>query len=304
MQAEELAASTTAQVADENAMPEDFASYQAARLKEAAPVADAAPEEMPASGEKPPESAPDSGLEKDTTQEQPKPKPSGVEKRISQLTKAWRNEERRREDLERQLAEARAGGPAADGQPAANADGKPVSESFQSYDEYIEALADWKLEQREKARADEIKRAQAAEAETSRRRVAEAFEEKTNAAVAKYPDFVDALDSDVPMSEAMMQVIVLHPKGLDAAYYLAKNPDEAARISELVPKAAAREIEKIIASINAPAAKETKPITKAPKPPSTVGGSAAPASQDITDEKFAEDFSAWEKKRRRELAAR
>lgn len=306
MPVEDVAASTTAQAEETNAMPEDFASYRAARLKAVSTTAEAAQEEKdePADGEKPPENAPESGPEKDKAQEQAKPKPSGVEKRIAQLTKAWREEERRREELERKLAEATSAKPA-EKPEAGKAGGKPVPESFNSYDEYIEALTDWKLEQKEKARVEEATRAKAAEVETQRRRVAEAFEEKTNAAVAKYPDFVEALDADVPMSEAMMQVMVLHSQGLDIAYHLAKNPAEAARISELVPSAAARELEKIAASLNAPAGTETsKPTTKAPKPPSTVGGSAAPASRSITDEKFGEDYASWERARKRQLAGR
>lgn len=299
---EDVAASTTAQVEQTNAPPEDYAAYRAARLKTLATNVEAEQDgkDEPAAGDKPAESAPEPGPEKDKTQEQPKPKPSAVEKRIAQLTKAWREEERRREELERRLAEATSAKPA-ETPGSSKADGRPVAEAFDSYEEYIEALTDWKLEQKEKARAAEVQRAKEQEAEATRRRIAEAFEEKMNAAVSKYPDFIDALDADIPMSEAMMQMMVVHPHGLDVAYYLAKNPSEAARISELVPTAAAREFEKIVASLNAPASKETKPITKAPKPPSTVGGGAGPASHSITDEKFAEDYSAWEKARRRQL---
>lgn len=302
MPVEDPAASTPAQPEDGNPFPEDFAAYREARLKKAEP-ADGDPQkdaEPPAAGEKPAGSAPEPGPEKDKTQEQPKPKPSSVEKRIAQLTKAWREEERKREELERQLAEAKAA-KAEPKEPPAKGDGKPDPDDFEVYADYIEALTDWKLEQKEKARSAELQRAKEQEAEATRRRIAEAFEEKMNAAVSKYPDFIDALDADIPMSEAMMQMMVLHPQGLDVAYHLAKNPSEAARIAELVPTAAAREFEKIVASLNAPASKETKPMTKAPKPPSTVGGGAGPAPHSITDEKFAEDYSAWEKARRRQL---
>lgn len=78
-------------------------------------------------------------------------KPSRAQARIQQLARE-RNEERKaRQELEARLArlEAQAAPPArAEAEPAKKPAGKPMPDQFETYEEYVEALTDHKMEER------------------------------------------------------------------------------------------------------------------------------------------------------------
>jgi hypothetical protein len=253
------------------------------RAAPAAPTSDA-PGDQP----KPPDSAPDQKPE-DGADDQPEPKhelPKGVQKRIDRLT-------RDKYRLQAELDVARRQAPAQQAQPrstAANANGAPKPEQFKSYEEFLEARAEWKAEQKVSAVLSEMHestRRQSAEAEQSR--LAQTWEERVGKASEVYDDFEEvALSPDLPISEAMMAALVRTEKGPDVAYYLGKHREVAAQLSTLDPFSAAIRIGEIAATLSQPAPKKT---TNAPEPINPVGGRASPTKDParMTDAEFA----AW-----------
>lgn len=175
--------------------------------------------------------------------------------------------------------------------------GKPSVDQFDTYEDYLDALSDWKVEQKLSGFQQQTQRQSE---DIQRQRHAQEFEARKQAkiaeGVAKYPDFNDVV-SDNPslaitpvMAEAMLESEVF----ADIAYYLGDNPEEAARISRLPPVSQAREIVKLESKVNTP----PKP-TKAP-PPIVPSGQKAQAKKDpaeFTDREWAE----WVRKARKGL---
>ena len=173
--------------------------------------------------------------------------------------------------------------------------GKPATEQFGTYEEYLEALAKYTVtEERKKAQQeDEAKKAH----ETTKQKVA-TYAERADKARETLADFDDVVDQDLPISQAMVESITDSEIGPQIAYYLGKNPQEALRIAKLPPMAAAREIGKLEAKLtpaDEPEKTETTP-SKAPKPPSPVKGattSPGPSDNDSMDD--------WLRKRNKQL---
>jgi len=210
------------------------------------------------------------------------PKKNGVTKRIDELVKL-REEARRDAEYWRKVAleklEAEKG---KGGKRDTQVDpGRPSPDGFKTYDEYVEALTDWKLE--EKTRAD----AEARRADEEGRRLAE----RIARAEEKYPDFRSvALNPDVPITPAMYSALVDSDAGADIAYWLGKNPHEAGRIAALSPVAAVKEIGRLesrFSGQNAP-----RRVSQAPAPVRTISGSGGEAEK-APAEMSMEEYRAW-----------
>src|SRR6185436_12246826 len=180
---------TEAPVATET--PNDFREYVASRRatgelppkeEPPAPPAAAEPEAPPAKTE--PDSEPDEDQEQETAENANKPG-SRRSRKIDKLT-------RENEELRRALS-----GLTSDAKPAqppepAKVEGKPKLEDFQTLEEYQEALTDWKLDQREKTRAEaEAKRAR----DVAEREAFETWTKRENAAKKAHEDYEEVLDS-------------------------------------------------------------------------------------------------------------
>lgn len=223
------------------------------------------------------------------------PKPRGVQKRLDELTANWRAAERREEELRRviaQLAQQQQPPqpqPIAQPQPSVNA--KPVLEDFNSYEEFTEALTDWKatqtvqsvLQQREAAEA-------AARAQREQAERAQTWQQRASEASTKFADFHSvALNPDLPVSPAMADVIQSVENGPDVLYHLGKNPAEAARIAALPPTQAAFALGSLAASLKTPARQTPKPVPQPINP--LAGGNAAPTTD--PDQMEVGDWVAW-----------
>jgi hypothetical protein len=179
---------------------------------------------------------------------------------------------------------------------------KPKLDSYDTYEAYYEALADWKVEQRFKDQ--EVKSKQEAvkrEQETAY----EAYVRKTAEFKTANKDFDDAIaemvEADV-VTDAMQQAIVQSDMGPEVAYYLAKHPEEAERLSKLgfvaVNKAIGRIEERIEAS------KSSKPVVKttnAPPPVKPISGANARATaiDPYSGPTEFEAYKAWREKNKR-----
>ena len=161
--------------------------------------------------------------------------------------------------------------------------GMPQPAQFQDYESYVEALTDWKVDQKLAARQAET------EAHQRQRQAAERASQvqaKLSSASDKYDDFEDvALNPSVPITQAMAEAIAESDMGGDVAYYLGSNLVEALRISQLSAVGQIREIAKIEAKLTA-----APPVTTKAPPPINPVGQRASVSKDpskMTDSEFA-----------------
>lgn len=155
-------------------------------------------------------------------------------------------------------------------QPAPN--GKPVLDSYETFDAYNEALMDWKVEQR---------MAQM-EQKTHAEKIQKTWEAKKAEARKELPDFDEVISDMIePPAPVVLAVMEASDHIAKIAYHLAQHPDELQRINRLAPPQAALEVARIEARFNrTPAPAASKPVSKAPRPPSPVSAPSAPRPSD------------------------
>ena len=283
----------------DSSAPEDFSAYQGWRRGEtvAEPEAEE-PQTIPSEAAKAAETDSDSETENEEEQEdgQPRKGKGGFQRRIDRLTRDKAELQARLERLE-QMAGGKPAAPAhAEPAPAA----KPALENFDTYEEYTEALVEWKANERLAAHvAEQRKAAQEREQAEREKTRATTFQERAKAAAAKYADFEKvAFSDDVPASETMRDIILDSENGPEIAYFLGKNPAEAERIAQLSPLAAARELGRIEAKLATADVPKPQPrVTRAPEPIRPVTPAARTRSFDLNDDSAAQDYRAWEKAR-------
>lgn len=231
--------------------------------------------------------ADDAGAEKPEGEgEQPKPKRTGgFQKRISELTRE-REEKAREAEYWRQAA-LNGVKPDAQAKPQPDPNAEPKPENYQSYEDYIDARTEYRIEQKMRREATER---QARDADSRQRELQERFRAGMDKARETYADFDDALENIGGMQAHPMvaNAILMADRGHDILYWLGMNPDEAARIAKLDPLVQVKELGRIEANLpTAPARKVTQT-----KPPPTVlkgGGTARkdPASMSM------DEYVAW-----------
>ncbi|HRH29694.1 MAG TPA: hypothetical protein PKV17_13010 [Aquabacterium sp.] len=214
----------------------------------------------------------------------------GVQSRIDELTKA-------RHEAEREAAYWK--GRASTGEPKQEqaqttapeaANPKPTPDKFDDYGEYIEALTEWKADEKvSKALAErEVKAAAQQQAQTR----ASTWEQRQAAARTAFPDY-DAVvgGSDATVAKHVAESMQDSEHGPALAYHLAKHPEVLAGLNGMSPRQADREIGRIeerlaakasdAAGAEPPAAK----TTQAPKPAavtSSQGRSTTPDPSKMT----------------------
>ena len=161
----------------------------------------------------------------------------------------------------------------------------PVTpEQFASNEDYVEALAEQRAEQK---LAEREQRKQQTE-------ILNAYHDKEEEVRAKYDDFEQvAYNPNLPITTVMAQSIQASDIGPEVAYHLGANPKEAERISKLSPIMQAKEIGKIEAQLAAnPPIKKT---SNAPSPisPVTARTTGSP-SYDTTDPRSIKTMSTSE----------
>ena len=209
-----------------------------------------------------------------------------VRKRIDKIV--WQREELRRENEHlRRIAEQHK----AVAVPEAADPTKPQIGQFQSFEEYTEALAEWKVDSRiKKAQEDFNQRSQKEHFEKARL----SYEQRADKVREKFPDYDDLFER-APISEAMAPTIMESEQGPELVVYLAKNPDVARKLFHLNPTQAARELGKIEARLDdllqPKSVTEAKPPLNPVKPKGDV--------PDGLDDKL--DIKTWMKRRNKQL---
>ncbi len=213
-------------------------------------------------------------------------KKGGFQRRIDKLSAEKR-------ELEAKLAALSAGKPAEKPAETAKADagdGKPQLEKFDSYEDYVEALTEWKLERRDAAKAEQAKES-ASKAEQAE--LAKSWNARQDATRAKYSDYDEVVGQEIPITGVMQQALLESDHGAELAYWLGSNPKEAERIAQLGPVAAIKALAKIEDSLSAEQPAKPKPrASSAPEPISPVGARGSVATKD-PDKMSFQEYKAW-----------
>jgi hypothetical protein len=240
-------------------------------------------------------------------------KKSGTQRRIEKLVKQRAEVERERDMLREQLLKNQNAKPEGQ-QPdakAADPSQKPNSNNYDSYDDYVEALTEWKADQKLKAKDEEVKK------ETLQNQVKERVKthnDRVDAYRKDHADFDKHLTSffeeqgtGFAISGALQELITESDNGPALLHELVKSPEEFVRLNSLSAMSAAREIGRLESKLSSAPEKtentKTKTITKAPPPARPLNASSANGKKSIYDDDvpFAEyeRMRAEQEKRRR-----
>lgn len=225
------------------------------------------------------------------------PKSKGVQKRIDELTRNWREAERREaallDMLQRQQAPAKQ--EAVPEKPKA----LPKLEEF-NYDEaaYQAALVQHVKDEAARAAREEFHQERTREKEQAKKQT---FKQRETDFAKANPDyFTLTRDPSLPITREVVELAAESEKGPELLLYLAKNREVADRIAELSPVAAARELGKIEAKLEKPPAPtppppRPAPVSQAPPPPPRLETSE-PAVEKDPDQMSMGDWLKWRNK--------
>jgi hypothetical protein len=230
-----------------------------------------------------------------------KPKSNGFQKRISKLTKQKAEKEREVEYWKQEALKAQKPQEQEVADQPKNSSDRPSEDDYSDYLEYVEAVAEWKVETKqkefeEKRRMDAQQQKQVAQGKV--------FSERLDSFRNETPDFDEVIESveEMPASDAVQEAIKTSEVPGHLMYELAKNPEELERLNSLSPIAASREIGKLEARFDK---KEltAKTTTKAPRPLKTVGsGSGVKVVKDLGSPDLS--FEEYEKARAKQRKAK
>lgn len=202
-----------------------------------------------------------------------KPKKSGrFQKRIDRLTKRASEAERRAAEAEARLRELEG-----KGDSYTDSDDEPDPGDYESYSDYLDALADWKSEQKGKTADDKSgekgkgkKQYQEPESDPEFDDAIAEVTEAFNETRSKYKDFNEVISQhDLTITKDMVKALAETDDPGEVAYYLGKHKDVANRIADLPPLAQAKEIGKLEARLQQ---KPGKKLPSAPDPINPVKG--------------------------------
>lgn len=215
--------------------------------------------------------------------DEPKAKKPGFVKRINKLTKRLAAKEQELQYWREQLTKSQAQKPEelrATEKP--KAEGKPQSADFETHEAYVEALTDWKLEQKLK---EKDRKAAEEQLKTEEQKQREDFAAKVKSFAKEAPDYhevIEAVDS-IPLSLTVQSAILKH--GPELAYELAKDPDRLEDICSMSALDAAEAIGEVRAQMKrSKNDTQVEPkLTKAPKPLTPIASKSAPPRKSIFD---------------------
>lgn len=273
------------------AAAESFSAHKAIRQGKEAPTSEAKPV-VPAPLAKTAE--PDSSVQ-DTPEEKQK-RDRSFNGRISELTTARDDWKGKYEALEKELRETRTRKPDPEPpkpevKPGAEvprpklADFVKAAKSDESYDEVVERWTDAVDEWKEKKRTAESQQTEQTERQKA---VVEKAKAKMEKAREKYADYDHVTAGDLQagtgliLSKPMIEYFLEEEDGVDVIYALGKDSDEYKRIKALPADRQQSALGKFAAKLSSEEKKPEPPkpvpvVSKAPAPPTKVGGAEEPA---------------------------
>ena len=162
-------------------------------------------------------------------------------------------------------------------------DGKPQRAAFNGDDEaYIEAVADWKIDQRDQQTR------QQREAERHQSTVTKT--EKLYTEASKLPGFDRDTFEELPLTPSIAQALIDSDAAPQLMAYMASNPDDIERISRLSPARQAAELGKLEAKLSV-----VKQHKEPPPPIRTVNGGGTVNHSDPSKMPM-DQYIEWRKK--------
>lgn len=225
----------------------------------------------------------------ETTEENKTPKKkNGIQKRIGKLNARISAAEQKAQYWEQEaLKQQRIAQPKIETEiTKPSADGKPTSDKFTTHEDYVEALTEWKVDQRLTAEKQQSKQQ---DLKSQQDLKLKSYLEKRDAFAKGHDDYFERMAdiNNIPMSITVNEALLDNELGPELIYELAKDPEEYKRICNLSVVQAALEIGKLSERLAKPKATEAKQTTKAPKPIEPVGsGSASANSKPLGDLDF------------------
>lgn len=225
------------------------------------------------------EEAPEvSDANKETT-DKPKVKLSPAQQRIMELATKRREAEKVADDVRRENDELRSRIKALETLAPSKQSERPGRLNFTDEDQYLEALTDWKIAQREKEQQQARLDIEAQEIETR-------YYKTVDEAKSRYPDFMDVVGgANIAIPDFFVAAVKESEIGGDLLYYLSKHVDEAKKIKAMRPIQAIKYLDRLERDLlgldqeveEKPVAEKTKPEVKrkAPEPISPVQGTKA-----------------------------
>jgi hypothetical protein len=180
--------------------------------------------------------------------------------------------------------------------------GKPKPDDFDTQEDFIEAVAEWKAEQKLQERDSKSRETQLKNEYQSK---IQSFQKNAKALAKQIDDYEDVLEevSDITLSLAVQDALLESDNGPELMYELAKNKSDFERINSLSPMQAMREIGRLEARLTSKKDSSKKEVstTKAPPPANPVTAKAASATKKSI---FDKDLSQadYERLRREQLA--
>ena len=191
-----------------------------------------------------------------------------ISERMSELVSQRKAAETEAQQAKREAAELRSRLEAMSAQAApVKEEPRPDRSKFANDEEYIEAVAEWKADQRLAKREQEQAEARAI---AEREQLVKGWQDAQQRARAEIDDYDEVIKgSDVQLPGHLHQAILESDVGPHLAYYFAKHPDEAKRYAGMSPTKALRELGRLedrLADVDddKPAAK-TSPKTEVEK---------------------------------------
>ena len=222
--------------------------------------------------------------------------PKGVQKRIDEITRqkyeVQRELERERAEraaIKLQLEQLQSNKPVEEPKTLDNGMPDPNKYAAGRYDpDYVEAVAEWKVEQRFQAQQRQV-----AAQQMQRYIIAKEQEARDNHA-----------DYDVAVSEVMQHpvtnqqwfrdILLDTENPTEVTYYLGKNQAELSKIAQMSPTQAMRYIGRIEAKLESTTAEPAKPVTAAPSPITPLGSARSSTVSSKDPEKMTmEEYAKW-----------
>lgn len=186
--------------------------------------------------------------------------PNGVKKRIDKLT-------RQKYEAIAEVNRLKAEFEALKAQNAPKSV-EPNMSDFDTFEDYTEALAEYKYAQKQQAQAQYYSQQAQAQA------IAQDWQSKVEKVRAVAPDFDEAFKNvaEITFAQSTLDAVAGHEKGAEIAYLLGKDPVKAYQIASLPPMQQLMAIGEIAAKTNL-----TKPktVTNAPPPVKPVSGKSS-----------------------------
>jgi hypothetical protein len=170
----------------------------------------------------------------------------------------------------------------------AKAEGKPKLEDFEKVEDYVEAVADWKLQAHQQKQAQQAEEQRARQTHSEVQTKAQAVFEMAE----QDPEFDMAEFESLPISDPMAYAIMDSDIAPKVMVHLQKNPDEVDRIAKLSPARQAAEIGKLEAKLSV--VEKVKP-SSAPAPIKPVGSRGGATSGNPAEMTQAQ-YEAWRAK--------